>query len=410
MSAEIRNSENRSELLKNMIKRLHDGEQFEAVKKEFGEVFEGIGADEIAAAEKKLMDAGEVSVEEVQKLCDVHSALVHGSVAEIHGEKKVDDTLGHPAWLLKKENEHINKLVTSLKENLEKLSKGEVQVLTLVKKELDELRNIDSHYAKKENLWFPLMERYGITAPPKVMWGVDDEIRGMIKEAIATFEEMLNSPRPDSHKRELFATQVKDVSVKILEMITKENEILIPMVSEVFNVHDWRTITEGLDEFNHSYVKDAPQWKDAGENSGAKVASFSSDNIVLPSGHFTPDMLTRVLNTLPIDITFVDKNDEVAYFSQSNERIFPRTTAIIGREVTNCHPPASVHVVTKILDEFKSKKRDVAEFYIHLGEAYVHIRYYAVRDEKGEYLGTLEVTQNIAPIQAITGDKRLLDD
>ncbi len=410
MSAEIKNSDKRSELLKDMIKRLHDGEQFEAVKKEFGEVFEGIGADEIAAAEKKLIDAGEVSIEEVQRLCDVHSALVHGSVAEIHGSKKVDEILGHPAWLLKKENEHIDKLVSSLKEHVALLQKGEVKVLNEIKKELEDLKNINSHYAKKENLYFPLMERYGITAPPKVMWGVDDEIRAMIKEAIATFEEMLNSPRPDSHKRELFVTQIEALSAKVLEMIIKENDILIPMVSEVFNVHDWRTIGEGLDEFNHSYVADAPAWNDDGEKKEAKVASFSSDKIVLPSGHFTPDVLNRVLNTLPIDMTFVDKNDEVAYFSQSNERIFPRTTAIIGREVSACHPPASVHVVTKILDEFKNKTRDTAEFYIHLGDAYVHIRYFAVRDDEGEYLGTLEVTQNIAPIQAIKGDKRLLDE
>ena len=410
MSAEIKNSNKRSTLLKNMIKRLHDGEQFEAVKKEFGEVFEGIGADEIAAAEKELIDKGEVSVEEVQRLCDVHSALVHGSVAEIHSSKKVDETLGHPAWLLKKENEHIKTLVESLEDHINRLKKGEVHVLTQVKNELEEIQKIDSHYAKKENLWFPLMERYGITAPPKVMWAVDDEIRGMIKDTIATFKEMLNSPRPDSHKIELLISQVYKASEKIREMITKEDEILIPMVSEVFGIDDWRTIGEGFNEFNHSYVKDVPAWEEGEEKSSAKVASFSSDNIILPSGHFTPSMLNRVLNTLPIDITFVDKNDEVAYFSQSNERIFPRTTAIIGREVTACHPPASVHVVTKILDEFKSKKRNVAEFYIHLGETYVHIRYFAVRDDDGEYLGTLEVTQNIAPIQAITGDKRLLDD
>ncbi len=410
MSAEIRNSDRRSELLKDMIKRLHDGEQFEAVKKEFSKVFDGIGADEIADAERKLIDAGEVSVEEVQRLCDVHSALVHGSVAQIHGEKKVDEILGHPAWLLKKENQKIEKLVNSITTNIEKLSQGDVTALPIITSDLRELKKIDSHYAKKENLWFPLMERYGITAPPKVMWGVDDEIRGMIKEATSIFDEMLNSPKPDSHKRELFASQIKSANEKILEMINKENEILIPMVSEVFNSKDWKIIHEGLDEFNHFYVENVPSWNDVGSKKEPSITSLSQDFIQLPSGHFTPEVLTKVLNTLPIDITFVDKNDEVAYFSQSNERIFPRTTAIIGREVTNCHPPASVHVVTKILDEFKSKKRDLAEFYIHLGSTYVHIRYYAVRDDNGEYLGTLEVTQNIAPIQTISGDKRLLDD
>ncbi|MGD8113614.1 MAG: PAS domain-containing protein, partial [Sphaerochaetaceae bacterium] len=196
---------------------------------------------------------------------------------------------------------------------------------------------------------------------------------------------------------------------KILEMITKENDILIPMVCEVFTPHDWQTIADGLDEFAHSYVEDAPQWKSEELDESQKKSVLSDDLIQLPSGHFRPEILNRVLNTLPVDITFVDANDQVAYFSQSKERIFPRTTAIIGREVVNCHPPASMHVVLEILDDFKSGRRDMAEFYIHLGEAYVHIRYFAVRDDEGTYLGTLEVTQNIAPIQAITGDKKLLD-
>ncbi len=137
---------------------------------------------------------------------------------------------------------------------------------------------------------------------------------------------------------------------------------------------------------------------------------MSQGTIKLPTGHFTPEVLTHVLNTLPIDITFVDANDEVAYFSQANERIFARTTAIIGRKVINCHPPASMHVVEKIVADLKSGARDVADFYIHMGDKYVYIRYFAVRDDKGAYLGTLEVTQNIAEIQKLSGDKRLLDD
>ncbi len=410
MSAEIMNSKERSEVLKNMIKRLHNGDEFESVKEEFSKVFSGIGADEIAEAERSLLESGDVTVQEVQRLCDVHSALVHGSVAQIHGSKEVDKILGHPAWLLKKENEHIRNLVEKkLADHLQLLSEGRFQVLSDIHSELKELKNIDSHYAKKENLWFPLMERYGITAPPKVMWGVDDEIRDLVKGALSTFEEMLDSPHPDSHKRELFFNQILEAKAKILEMITKEDDILIPMVCEVFTPHDWQTIADGLDEFAHSYVEDAPQWKSEELDESHKKSVLSDDLIQLPSGHFRPEILNRVLNTLPVDITFVDANDQVAYFSQSKERIFPRTTAIIGREVVNCHPPASMHVVLEILDDFKSGRRDMAEFYIHLGEAYVHIRYFAVRDDEGTYLGTLEVTQNIAPIQAITGDKKLLD-
>jgi PAS domain S-box-containing protein len=137
---------------------------------------------------------------------------------------------------------------------------------------------------------------------------------------------------------------------------------------------------------------------------------LGSGVVKLPSGSFSPEMLTRVLNTLPIDMTVVDANDEVLYFSQSSERIFPRTTAILGRKVSNCHPPASVHIVEKILDEFKSGERDSAEFYIHLGDKYVHIRYWPIRDDEGNYMGTLEVSQDIAPIQKLKGDKRLLDE
>lgn len=408
MSAEIQNSDTRSSLLKDMIKRLHSGEEFEAVKKEFAEAFEGVGADEIADAEKKLIEEGEVSVEEVQRLCDVHSALVHGSVADIHGAKKMDETLGHPAWILKKENEHLSKLLETLEADITALSRGDVSALKRVSDGLTDLKKLDSHYAKKENLWFPLMENHGITAPPQVMWGVDDEIRGMVKSLGATFDSMMNSGRPDATTRETFVTDFAAAQEKITEMIIKENDILIPMVSEVFTPHEWKVIADGIDEFADSYVESEHTWEPKEEYEEVK-GELSEGTITLPSGHFTPEELTLVLNTLPVDITFVDKNDRVAYFSQSSERIFPRTLAIIGREVAHCHPPASVHIVERIVNDFKSGARDVAEFYLHLGDVYVHIRYFAVRNEKEEYMGTVEVAQNIAPIQAISGDKKLLD-
>jgi len=145
------------------------------------------------------------------------------------------------------------------------------------------------------------------------------------------------------------------------------------------------------------------------ENTAAAPLS-SQGRINLPSGSFSIEELTYLLNTLPIDITFVDKNDEVRYFSEGKERIFLRTRDVIGRKVQNCHPPKSVHIVEKILRDFKSGKRDNADFWIKLGEKYVLIRYFAVRNEKGEYIGTLEVTQDIAPIQKITGEKRIYDE
>jgi len=222
---------------------------------------------------------------------------------------------------------------------------------------------------------------------------------------------LLAGGRPAKDTVDGFFMDLAATKEKIVEMISKEENILIPMVSEVFFVTDWRQISEGSAEIGFCLLDDHPTWKAPTETKAdASKANMSQGTIKLPTGHFTPEVLTHVLNTLPIDITFVDANDEVAYFSQANERIFARTTAIIGRKVINCHPPASMHVVEKIVADLKSGARDVADFYIHMGDKYVYIRYFAVRDDKGAYLGTLEVTQNIAEIQKLSGDKRLLDD
>lgn len=412
MSAEINNSVHRQQLLKQLIERLHAGDDFEAVKADFAREFEGVGADEIANAEKALLEQGGVKVEEIQKLCDVHASLFKGSVAEIHADKNQTKDQGHPTWVLKEENRALERLFSErIDLHIEQMRKGEMKAVSALVDDLKDLWQIDLHYSKKENLWFPIMERYGITAPPKVMWGVDDEIRDMVKLVRKSLDELIAGGRPSKESVTQYISDVEAVREKIIEMISKEEDILIPMVSEVFFLTDWRQISEGSPEIGYCLLDDHPNWTAPEEQKPqSKTAAMSEGVVTLPTGSFTPEMLTRVLNTLPIDITFVDANDEVAYFSQASERIFPRTTAIIGRKVVNCHPPASMHIVERIIDDFKSGKRDVAEFHIHLGDVFAHIRYYPVRDEKGKYLGTLEVTQNIAPIQALQGDKRLLDE
>ena len=411
MSAEINNSVHRQEVLRELIARLHAGETVDQVKARFAQEFEGVGADEIAAAEKALMESG-VKVEEIQSLCDVHASLFKGSIAEIHGEKNKTKDEGHPSWLLKEENRGIERLLTTRMDiHADQLAQGDPRALILVQQDLELLWQIDRHYAKKEYLWFPIMERYGITAPPKVMWGVDDEIRGKVKALRAEVQE-LGAARPSPQVVRAFLDDIAKAREQIVEMISKEENILIPMVSEVFFSPDWRQIAEGTAEIGYCLLDEHGTWKPEEQPQPAPAAAFtlSGGVVTLPTGSFSPEILTAVLNTLPIDITFVDKNDEVQYFSQSSERVFARTTAIIGRKVINCHPPASMHVVEKILKDFKSGKKDMEEFYIHMKDLYIHIRYYAVRDATGAYLGTLEVTQNIAPIQKISGDKRLLSD
>ena len=394
---------NREKLLKDLIKRLHAGDDFDKVREEFIKEFTGVSAQEIADVEKSLVEQGEVKVEEIQKLCDVHATLFEGSIDGVSPGKRKDREIGHPAWVLKEENRAIERLFSGqIDPNSERLKGGDKGAVKSLEANLEELWQIDRHYARKENLWFPIMERYGITAPPQVMWGVDDEIRAAIKEARATLSW---------ENRDSFLEQLEEVKTKIFSMISKEEDILIPMVSEVFFLTDWRQIADESAEVGFCLMDDHPDWTPPQLQDAKVDASLLGSGVVkLPSGSFTPEMLARVLNTLPIDMTVVDANDEVLYFSQSSERIFPRTTAILGRKVSNCHPPASVHIVEKILDEFKSGERDSAEFYIHLGDKYVHIRYWPIRDDEGNYMGTLEVSQDIAPIQKLKGDKRLLDE
>ena len=253
------------------------------------------------------------------------------------------------------------------------------------------------------------MEKYGITAPPKVMWGVDDEIRQQISD-------VKNALTSEALTNQEVSEQIDVMMTKVSEMIFKEENIMIPMLLEHLNEDDWETIADGTPEIGY-IIDEIPLWKhdsrqmETETQSNEELKTIDKSGIVkLPSGEFGIEELTCMLNTLPMDITFVNKDDEVKYFSEGKERAFPRTRSIIGRNVSNCHPPSSVHIVEKIVEDFKQGLKDQEDFWIKMGNKYILIRYYAVRNEKGEYLGVLEVTQDINPIQEISGEKRLVSE
>jgi DUF438 domain-containing protein len=399
MSKEINNREYRQKVIKDLIAQLHAGKTVDEVKQQFQEAFEGVSSFEISAAEQALIAEG-VPVEEVQRLCDVHAAVFKGSIEE----PKVDLTQlpGHPVNTLKEENSALEELIeTRIKPKLKSLSGDKLEGLA---EDFDLLGEIDIHYLKKENLMFPYLEKYGINAPPKVMWGVDDEIRGLIKEVSAMLEQ-------DGTDLRLLKEKAETAIEKVTEMIYKEENILVSMLVEHLTQDEWKNIADESYDLGFCLIGDPPRWEPQGEKHPvAGEPAAEEGRIYLPSGSFTVRELTAIMNTLPFDITFVDKNDEVKYFSQGAHRFFPRTTAVLGRKVTNCHPPASMHIVEGIVSDFKSGRKDHEDFWIKKGDYYIYIRYFAVRDEKGEYAGTVEVTQNIAPIQKITGEKRLVSD
>lgn len=398
MSAEINNREYRQQVLKELIEQLHDGQTVDQVQERFAQVFGNVSAQEIAQAEQALIDGG-LPVEEVQRLCDVHASVFKGSIEEIHREDDPAQTPGHPAHTMRLENRALERVIDNLRGLLDLLPNPAAQEGVI--QELERLAQVHLHYLKKENLLFPYLEQYGITAPPTVMWGVDDEIRDQLK---AVRKNMETIPAQE------LLPQITDVLAKISEMIFKEENILLPMSLEHLTQDEWKKIAAESGELGYCLIPEPSHWNPVADYQPRVAAQAQESGVItLPTGVLRTDELIHLLDMLPMDITFVDKDDTVKYFSQGAERIFPRTKAVIGRKVSNCHPPASAHIVEELVEDFKAGRKDSEDFWIEMGDKYILIRYFAVRSESGEYLGVLEATQNIRPIQAITGQKRLVD-
>lgn len=389
MSEYINNATQRKEAVKKIIRLLHEGRTVEDLQAEFGHIIAGASAQDIAAAEREVIAEG-LPVSEVQKLCDLHVAVFQaGLEAEIPAESKP----GHPLFDFRTENELIERSLESLEGYVLQYAAGEPDLLDKLRENAKNLKLIVDHYDKKENMIFPVLEKYGFEGPSKVMWGVDNEIREVIRE----FNSLLEEENPSAIRLE---SRFNDLAKQAKDMIYKEEKVLIPEALGQFTEADWQQMA---DEVSGKVTTPVQAWTYDHEETGSKK------RIPLKTGGLTPAQIDLLLTNLPVDVTFVDENDEVQYFTQGKERIFTRTAAIIGRKVQNCHPPQSMHVVQRIVDEFKAGTRDEAEFWIPMGEMFVHIRYFALRDEQGAYKGVIEVSQNVAGIRALEGEKRLLD-
>jgi len=406
MSEHINNASQRKEALKKVIQRLHAGETVEELQEKFGQVIRGATASEIAEAERALIAEG-VSVSEIQGLCDLHVAVFRESLDE---EAAPESLPGHPVFTFRMENEVTMRLLEAIAETLEKWLEGDLAALEVIRQQTEDLGFIEKHYSRKENILFPYLETKGFEGPSKVMWGVDNEIRDIIKQLKAELQN--ESPDP------VEATAIfQDLEDDIREMIYKEEKILFPAAIERLSQTEWAEIRQQEDEIGYFNVKPQDVWQPESEKDDAQKTQMVSEKsidsnglIPLSTGALSQKQMDLMLTHLPVDVTFVDEHDNVRYFSQGRERIFDRSPAIIGREVTKCHPPQSVNRVEIILDDFRSGKRDVAEFWIQAGKQFIHIRYFALRDKAGTYQGCIEVSQNVAHIRSLEGEKRLLDD
>lgn len=382
------------ESLKEIIKELHSDPKADrdALSKRFATIAKQVSSVEIAQAEQEAIEEG-IPRESIQKLCDVHLDMFVDDARE----RRTILPPGHPISIMYDEHDTLlaalrNARSTLLPSDGAPPSVAEaVQAITTM---LPILEGAERNFVKQENAFFPVVEKHGVTQPPAVMWSEHDSLREMFK----AFANM--GPGDQSRAGQL----VLQAEETMAGHVHKEESVLFDMSLKLFSDEEWAAIRRDFDDLGYLHGTVA-------EYEGAKSASPSiaaTGRIEMPSGSLSLDQLIAMLDTLPVDITFVDADDKVAYFSESSERIFPRARSIVGRSVQNCHPPKSVHVVQDILDSFRAGTRDSEEFYLHLGERYVYIRYFAMRDKTGAYTGCLEVSQDIAPIQKIDGEKRIL--
>lgn len=406
MSKVFGNNEEKKNALKKLIRKLHRGTKPEEVKEEFKDLLKGTGPNDIAEIEEELIKEG-MPVEEIRRLCDVHLAVFRESLEK-------EETLpqpGHPIHTLMEEHKALLQLAGELSNVAHKVKQSkdfdsvseEMERLTHI---TEHLKDSESHYVREENVLFPHLEKHGITQPPAIMWSEHNQIRD-IKKKLYEILEQHNSLRIQD-----FSKKLADLATALGNMLQshfyKENNMLFPTALKVITESEWIDIKGQFDElgyccFTPESAKETPQ---KAQISPPEVVA--EGKIVLETGSFFKEELEALFNTLPVDITFVDKEDTVRYFNQTKERIFPRTKAVIGRKVQLCHPQKSLQKVEEILNDFKNNKRDVAEFWINLKGRLIYIRYFAVRNQNGEYIGCLEVTQDITDIKKIEGEKRLL--
>ncbi len=406
MSELINNSSERKKRLKALIIRLHQGEAEEKVREDLLSTLSQIPYGEVVEVEQELISEG-LPEEEVLRLCDAHSAVLHGNV-DLSAAKKIPE--GHPVDVLINENKELRRVVSEIENLVSAISYDdgpvkEAEIFRLIGL-FNSLWDVDKHYQRKEYLLFPYLEKQGITGPPKVMWGKHDEIRELIKGSI----ELLRSG--EITREELVAAAeivLLPAARGVRDMTSKEEEILLPMALDNLNEADWYAIQKQSLEIGYCLYDPKVTWKPGwAQEETIQEMNRTADTVQLPSGSFTVEELLAILNRLPIDMTFVDRKDKVKYFSQSEERIFQRNRAILNRDVRHCHPPASAHIVDKIIEDFRSGKASRAPFWINIGGKLIHIEYFALRNDKGEYLGTLEVSHNVSPYRDLEGEQRIL--
>ncbi|MCR1903514.1 DUF438 domain-containing protein [Lactobacillus taiwanensis] len=391
----------RQKAILKILNFIQDGGELEEAKKMFQAAFDQVDVAEITAAERELIAQG-LDPRKIQYLCNVHADVFKGNIKENKKNSEFEKP-GHPVHTFKLENIVLKSLVNdALLPDLAKWEKGDKCALSKVRQELKDLAKIHYHYARKETSMFPIMTKYGITAPPKVMWGVDDKIRKLIGQA----NLLINQKDIDQVE---VSKAIKETAHEVLEMIFKEEEIMLPMIDEVASEEDWGNVKNEEEQIGYTLIQKPMNWKpkEKTKNDGPlSVDKLSSLALNFAEGSLNLEQLSAILDLVPFALTFIDENDKVAYFG-GGANIFPHSKNAIGNSVYSCHLPESIPRVKKVFDDFHQGKKDKYEFWFeprHMGR-YLYLQYFAVRKDN-KYLGCLEVAQDVTDIRSWKNEKR----
>ena len=386
----------RVEQLKSFLKRLGTGEELGAVRDDFVSQFAHVEASEIMKAEQGLMREG-TPLAEVQQLCDLHSALFHGSTiheqmdaehakveAVLEAQEKSQsvvtlvETVGHPLNRLTEENKALDALIEA--------TKVKVASKTATVDDVNEVRQVSIHYAKKGDLLYPhLKVAYDISGPSLVMWTVDGDIRD-------GFGRLARAESIDDAWYEEF----DGLLTRAQEMIYKEQNILFPICAENFSTEEWYQIYKDTEQYEEIFGVERVAWTEAESALATQTTKASGDDntIALIGGSLTVDQLNAMLNTMPMEVTFVDHEDINRYFNDG-EKVFKRPTTAIGRDVYSCHPPKIEPIVRGIIESFRKGERDNVAVWLEKQGRPFYVNYMAVRDQNNNYIGTLELVQDM---------------
>ncbi|RMD88655.1 MAG: DUF438 domain-containing protein [Calditrichaeota bacterium] len=407
MSELINNRQQRIEVMKTLIRQLHEGRDEEQVRRQLESVLQEADYSDVFLMEIQLMEEG-ISRESITKLCDVHTNVLRKHLDLTETPETVP---GHPLHTFLQENQALLQRTAQIRQLIAEISTDNAEsvgkIIEKMQTLLNDLMDVDKHYRRKENLLFPYFEKNNMPGPSTVMWAKHDEVREYLKAVIEALHQV--SEVSPSEALAFSHLAIEPAIEALEEMIYKEEKILFPTAMDLLTEQDWYEIYLQSPEIGFCLYVPEFEWIPEGglAQTTAKIKA-NDDKIHLPTGMFTLDQLINVFKTLPVDLTFVDAEDTVRYFSPGKERIFDRSRAILGRKVQYCHPPKSVHIVNQILKDFKEGKQDKARFWINLGGRFIHIAYYAVRNDGGDYLGTLEVTQDLTELRKLEGERRLL--